>query len=147
MVVVRMLVLLVLCFLLNVALAGISLAASSQPRQLDQSDNKGDRESVALDSGQVCIRNQAIKSVRFSDNHTGVIELASGDKLRITLRNECHGIKFDGYVHKPVNNQFCEGDVLRVLRSGSVCEVEKLEPWSIAEETPLDGSGTAQDVP
>jgi hypothetical protein len=92
-----------------------------------------------------CISNMNIKRVRFESRDTGVIELSGGKKLKITLRNGCSGIRTEGYVHKPINHRFCEGDILRVLNYGNSCIVEKLEPLTEEEDdshvsSSVDGS-------
>lgn len=76
-----------------------------------------------------CIQNYHIKRVNFIDNKTGIMDLSGGRKVKVTLVKACSGIRQDGYVHKPVNNQFCEGDTLRIMRSGGVCVVDTLEPY------------------
>ncbi|HLS99331.1 MAG: hypothetical protein RBR91_00275 [Porticoccaceae bacterium] len=86
-----------------------------------------------------CIDNYLIKRVSFRDDRSGVLELSGDRKVLVTLRNRCSGIRQDGYVHKPVNNRFCEGDTLRVMRSGGICVVDSLEPY-----VELDGA-TAPD--
>lgn len=75
-----------------------------------------------------CISNMNIKRVHFDSRSTGIIELTGNRKLKITLRNGCSGIRTEGYVHKPINHRFCEGDILRVINYGSTCVVDKLEP-------------------
>jgi hypothetical protein len=69
-----------------------------------------------------------IKRVHFDSRSEGVIELTGNRKLKITLKNGCTGIRTEGYVHKPINHRFCEGDILRVINYGSTCVVDKLEP-------------------
>src|SRR5690606_41969807 len=86
-----------------------------------------------------CIDNYLIKRVSFRDDRSGVLELSGDRKVLVTLRNRCSGIRQDGYVHKPVNNRFCEGAILRVMRSGGICVVDSLEPY-----VELDGA-TAPD--
>jgi len=76
-----------------------------------------------------CISNMNIKRVHFDSRSTGIIELTGNRKLKITLRNGCSGIRTEGYVHKPINHRFCEGDILRVINYGSTCVVDKLEPF------------------
>ena len=76
-----------------------------------------------------CIQNYQIKRVNFIDNRTGIMELSGNRKVKVTLVNACSGIRRDGYVHRPVNNQFCEGDILRIMRSGGVCVVGTLESY------------------
>jgi len=88
-----------------------------------------------------CIQNYQIKRVNFVDNSTGIMELTGNRKVKVTLVNACSGIRQDGYVHKPVNNKFCEGDVLRVMRSGGVCVVDTLEPY-VEPETDNSGDTT-----
>jgi hypothetical protein len=75
-----------------------------------------------------CINNMLIKRVSFDSNTSGMIELSGGRKVQVTLRNNCSGIRNEGYVHKPINHRFCEGDMLRVIRFGNICIVDKLEP-------------------
>jgi hypothetical protein len=75
-----------------------------------------------------CVPNRHIKRVKFDSTDSGIVELTGGKKLRLTLRTGCSGIRTEGYVHKPVNHQFCEGDILRVLNYGNVCVVDRLEP-------------------
>jgi len=81
-----------------------------------------------------CIPSYQIKRVNFIDNSTGIIDLAGNRKVKVTLVNACSGIRLDGYVHKPVNNRFCEGDILRIMRSGGICVVDTLEPFVELEE-------------
>lgn len=76
-----------------------------------------------------CVSNMHIKRVHFDSRSEGIIELTGNRKLKITLKNGCTGIRTEGYVHKPINHRFCEGDILRVINYGSTCVVDKLEPY------------------
>jgi len=75
-----------------------------------------------------CIASHLIRRVSFDDDRTGTLELANRQRVRLTLKNACSGIRFNGYVHRPVNRRFCEGDTLRVMGSGGFCVVDSLEP-------------------
>ena len=81
-----------------------------------------------------CITHTRIKRVHFTSNEIGVIELVGGDKVVVTLRNRCSGIRNEGYVHKPVNGKFCEGDMLRVIHYGTVCTVDKIRPYQVSAD-------------
>src|SRR5690554_573878 len=100
--------------LMLMAVAASAQGAATPPKP----STAGGEESGAESIRHGCIQNYLIKRVSFNDDRTGVIELSGGNKVQITLRNRCSGIRQDGYVHKPVNNRFCEGDILRVMRSG-----------------------------
>lgn len=82
---------------------------------------------------QGCVASHLIRRVSFDDDRTGTLELVGNQKIRLTLRNACSGIRFNGYVHRPVNRRFCEGDMLRVMGSGGFCVVDTLEP--LADDT------------
>ena len=92
-----------------------------------------------------CIRSVWIKKVHFIDNQTGIFDLTGGSKVLVSLRNRCSGIRNEGYVHKPTNGQFCQGDILRVINYGTVCMVENIEPYTEPAEgddspaAPADG--------
>ena len=83
------------------------------------------------DSGPVrggCIANRHIERVRFVSSSVAVIDYRGGHRLSLTLSAPCPGIRTEGYVHKPVNNRFCEGDLLRVINRGSICTVAAIAP-------------------
>lgn len=90
-----------------------------------------DKEEWGIRNG--CIANMNIKRVHFISNTTGLIELSGDRKVKVTLRNRCTGIRTEGYVHKPINNRFCEGDMLRVINYGHTCVVDTLEPYITLE--------------
>lgn len=81
-----------------------------------------------------CIANTRIKQVDFISNHSGIMELSGGRKVMVTMRNNCSGIRNEGYVHKPINGKFCEGDMLRVIHYGTVCIVDTISPYMAASE-------------
>ena len=113
-------------FTLWTVLSAPALAAAPPPRQ-EAPGAPDDSAPWVIHNG--CIQNYLIKRVSFRDDRSGILELTGDRKVLVTLRNRCSGIRQDGYVHKPVNNQFCEGDTLRVMRSGGICVVERLEPY------------------
>jgi len=107
-------------------------------------DNKSDENVEFADWGirNGCIANMHIKRIRFISSTTGLIDLSSGRSVKVTLRNHCSGIRTDGYVHKPINNRFCEGDMLRVINYGHSCVVDTLEPY-ISPKTPENTAAKA----
>jgi len=90
-----------------------------------------------------CIPNMHIKRIHFISSTTGMAELSSGRKIKVTLRNRCSGIRTEGYVHKPINNRFCEGDMLRVINYGHACVVDTLEPYIALEKNSEEQPGAA----
>ncbi len=81
-----------------------------------------------------CISHTRIRQVNFTSNESGIIELANGRKVQLTLRNRCSGIRNEGYVHKPVNGRFCEGDMLRVIHYGTICTVDRIRPYTASAD-------------
>lgn len=77
-----------------------------------------------------CLPHTQIKRVNFSSDREGIIELADGHKVQVTLRESCPGIRDEGYVHKPSNGFFCQGDMLRVINYGNFCIVDKIELYT-----------------
>lgn len=90
-----------------------------------------------------CIANMGIRNVKFTSGSTGVIEVQGNHKLLLTLKRPCPGIRSEGYVHKPINNRFCEGDMLRVINYGNVCIVDTIRPYVAMEA--VDGAAEPAD--
>ena len=91
-----------------------------------------------------CIASHLIRRVSFDDDRTGILELVGRQRVRLTLRNACSGIRFNGYVHKPVNRRFCEGDTLRVMSSGGFCVVDSLEPLADGDIGEAEGQSAGE---
>ena len=90
-----------------------------------------------------CIPNRHIKRIHFISPTIGMAKLSSGRTIKVTLRNHCSGIRTEGYVHKPINNNFCEGDMLRVINYGHTCVVDTLEPYITLEPSSTVSPATA----
>ena len=117
-----------MAFMLAAVLAAI-------PAYAEEPVAAADADPEAWDIRNGCISNMYIKRVNFDSNRDGVIKLTGGRLVKVTLRNNCAGIRSEGYVHRPINDRFCEGDMLRVIRLGTSCIVDKLEPL-VAEAAP-----------
>jgi len=127
--------------------AGFAIASEAELE--GEAVDAAEKDQQSLDPAQWgirngCISNMNIRRVTFDSRTTGMIELTGNRKVKITLRNPCSGIRTEGYVHKPVNNTFCEGDILRVLNFGNSCVVDRLEPYiEEAEDTAQDDKSPA----
>lgn len=128
--------------------------AAGDVKDLDVKDVDGKEIKAASGSGlnplewgirNGCVNNMHIKRVHFDSRTTGIMELNGKRKIKITLRNPCSGIRTEGYVHKPINNQFCEGDILRVLNNGNACVVGTLEPY-VEDAKPEDNGSPDSSV-
>lgn len=108
-----------------IAVPGIVYSEVEPPAQA--APQPAEASSSAIRNG--CINNILIDRVRFDSNTTGIIDLVGKRKVKITLKNRCPSISTQGYVHKPINNNFCEGDILRVIGYGYTCVVDTLEPY------------------
>lgn len=114
--------------LLSAEWATADVDAQSGIMDTGLAENSGVTASTA--SGPVrngCIASHRIRRVSFDDDRTGTLELAGRQQVSLTLKSSCSGIRFNGYVHRPVNRRFCEGDILRVTGSGGFCVVETLQ--------------------
>lgn len=121
-----------------IALMMTSALALAADEPVTASQSTLDKAEWGIRNG--CIANMNIQRVHFISNTTGLIELNGNRKVKVTLRNRCSGIRTEGYVHKPINNRFCEGDMLRVINYGHTCVVDTLEPYIVLEE---NGHGKA----
>ncbi|MCK9505592.1 MAG: hypothetical protein M0Q95_15595 [Porticoccaceae bacterium] len=135
-------------FISSIVLALTASVAGAETGSQDRGAGAGEGVKQALDPAKSgirngCVANINIRRVTFDSRTTGVIELTGDRKVKITLRNPCSGIRTEGYVHKPINNNFCEGDILRVLNFGNSCVVDKLEPYVEETEEPEQGGENA----
>jgi len=133
-----------------VVIWAVPLSLCAAGLRLDTADRQegGDREGALEEEApeavrQGCVASYLIRRVSFDNDRTGILELKGKQRIRLTLRNACSGIRFNGYVHKPVNRRFCEGDILRVMGSGGFCVVESLT--LLADDDTLEAEEAAAD--
>ena len=126
--------------LLSVLSGFFCLITVPVPAQSEPANAGGARapsaESDAPSLQNGCVRNTQIKRVSFATNAQGLLELRGGDKVVIRFARPCAGIRNEGYVHKPTNGLFCQGDMLRVINYGTVCVVDELRPWVEQDAAP-----------
>ncbi|MCK9469885.1 MAG: hypothetical protein M0Q49_10760 [Porticoccaceae bacterium] len=134
--------------LFAVVIWAVPLSLCAAGLRLDAADRqeRGGREGAMEEEApgavrQGCIASYLIRRVSFDNDRTGILELKGKQRIRLTLRNACSGIRFNGYVHKPVNRRFCEGDILRVMGSGGFCVVDSLTP--LADDETLEAEEAA----
>ncbi|MGD9663319.1 MAG: hypothetical protein AB7U63_18890 [Porticoccaceae bacterium] len=126
-------------------LAGAGTEVESGGAGADESAKQQALDPASSGIRNGCVSNISIRRVTFDSRTSGVIELTGDRKVKITLRNPCSGIRTEGYVHKPINNNFCEGDILRVLNFGNSCVVDKLEPYIEEAEEAKQGGNSVGD--
>ena len=86
-----------------------------------------------------CISRSRIKSIRWIDDQSAIVRMMGKKKVLLTLRKECRGIKRHGYISKVKGNQLCERfDRMEVLKFGTLCVVESLEPYIELPDTSAD---------
>lgn len=80
----------------------------------------------------ICIYTYAIKNTRIPDTHTILFYMQGGKIWKNSLRNDCNGLKFYGFVYRPTPpNVICENlQVIRVLRTASVCTLGAFTPYT-----------------
>ena len=86
-----------------------------------------------------CISLVRVKSIRFVDDQSAVIELKGKKKALLRLRRECPGIKREGFIHRSHGRQLCARfDQFEVIDRGIPCSIESIEPY--VEVVPDSGS-------
>lgn len=81
-----------------------------------------------------CISNNRIRDISVLDTNTAILELVNGKKVAMRFMGSCRGIKQYGFVYTARNNQFCAmTHSVRVMETGTHCQVESLEPYTEPE--------------
>jgi len=77
-----------------------------------------------------CISSNHIRKIKVLDAHTAMLSLVDGKKVKIHFMKRCDGIKQHGFVYTARNNMFCTHNYsVRVLHTGTHCQVEAIEPY------------------
>lgn len=77
-----------------------------------------------------CIKNSRIRSIRFEDDQTAIVDVGRSRQVILTLRKKCPGIKQRPYIHRSRLDSLCARyDRFEILESGLQCQVETLEPY------------------
>lgn len=81
-----------------------------------------------------CISSNHIRKIKVLDAHSALLSLVDGKKVKIYFMKRCDGIKRHGFVYTARNNMFCTHNYsVRVLHTGTHCQVEAIEPYLDAE--------------
>ncbi|WP_461481588.1 hypothetical protein [Porticoccus sp.] len=77
-----------------------------------------------------CLNTSLVRHFYVLDAHAAVIELIGGKRVLMRFRGDCQGVEQYGFVHTAHNNQVCaRANAIRVLQTGTHCDVESLEPY------------------
>ena len=77
-----------------------------------------------------CLSSSLVRHFYVLNAHSVVIELVDGKRVLMRFRGDCQGVEQFGFVHTAHNNRVCaEANAIRVLHTGTRCDVESLEPY------------------
>ncbi|TNE76317.1 MAG: hypothetical protein EP334_08680 [Gammaproteobacteria bacterium] len=79
-----------------------------------------------------CLSSDLVRHFYVLNSHAAVIELVGGKRVLMRFHGDCQGVEQYGFVHTAHNNRVCpRTNAIRVLQTGTRCEVESLEPYQI----------------
>ena len=87
----------------------------------------------------LCLHTQDIDHTRAPDDRTILIYMRGGKIWRSKLRNLCPDLSFNGFsfVATPPEDICPNVQIIRVIRSGSVCAMGPLEPYTPPPKTSM----------
>lgn len=84
-----------------------------------------------------CINVNRIRSIDFRDDQLAIVDMRGNKQLVLMLRRECVGIAEAGFSYQVRGGQLCARfDRLIQAKSGSVCDIESIEPYVKLPESP-----------
>ena len=87
-----------------------------------------------------CISLNRIRSIKFSNDQSAIIDIGRGKEAILRLKRECKGVSSEGFAYKTRGSQLCaKFDSLRLLLSNRDCQIESIEPYLKIEDTSSDG--------
>ncbi len=110
-----------------------SLAASELGDQRETVKLLKSKKTLNLEDWGIyngCISSNRIQKIKVLDAHSAMLSLVDGKKVKIHFMKRCDGIKQHGFVYTARNNMFCTHNYsVRVLHTGTHCQVETIEPY------------------
>ncbi|WP_461517660.1 hypothetical protein [Porticoccus sp.] len=105
------------------------LPAHASPPGMTTADVGGaELGSWGIENG--CLSSALVRHFYVLDSSAAVIELVNGRRVLMRFRGDCHGVEQYGFVHTAHDNKVCaKAHAIRVLQTGTHCEVESLEPY------------------
>lgn len=83
-----------------------------------------------IDNG--CISSNYIRKIKVIDEHSALLLLVDGRRIKLHFKNTCPGAKQYGFVYTARNNLFCTHSYsVRVLHTGAHCQVASFEPFPV----------------
>ena len=115
---------------LSLIIAATALVASTALAQSPAMDS-------APSTAPLCLHSQDIDHTKAPDDHTILIYMRGGKIWQSKLRSLCPQISFNGFsfVATPPDDICPNVQIIRVIRSGSVCSMGPLEPYTPPPKT------------
>ncbi len=77
-----------------------------------------------------CIRTSRIKSLRFIDETSALIEISNNKTIMMKLKQRCPGVKNHGISYKTQTGTLCARmDFVTSLQTRFSCQIESFEPY------------------
>ena len=84
-------------------------------------------DTVVVGEEVQCLRSQDIRQTTPVSNETIAVKLRNKRFARIDMLNRCSGLKIEGgFSYATSINKLCKQDVLRVIRAGTPCTMDKI---------------------
>lgn len=120
---------LLLTAILGMAAPLLTTSIQAAPPHIMTAENS-DEELALWGIKDGCLNSAMVRHFYVLDGHSAVIELVGGKRVLMQFRGKCEGIEQHGFVHTAHNNRVCpRSNAIRVLQTGTRCEVESLEPY------------------
>lgn len=114
-------------------------AVETEMSLTDKVKQIGDVDPAQYGIRNGCVSLSRIRSINFIDDQTAIVSMRGRKKILLRLRRECHGIEYNGFVHQTRGQDLCARfDSLRVMRTGTQCQIESLEPYIEVEDPPKE---------
>ena len=107
--------------MISIAAAALALmtgAASAQPASVSS-------------SGNVCLKTYQIERTTTPNSHTIIFYMKDGKAWQNTLRSDCVGLTFNGFIYEPTPpDQICGNlQTIRSIQTKSVCQLGPFTPY------------------
>ena len=128
------------CHAVEPAIQRESAAANSKPAKLDimeriASIGKVSPSKYGIRNG--CILEPRIRSIRFKDDQTALVDVGRKKQVLIQLRGKCDGIKSEGFMYESRDGRLCQRfDTFKVIGRSMPCVIDSIEPYVNIEDTP-----------
>lgn len=128
--------------IMSAALLGVLLGIPAFASGPAAAQGQVQNPATAATDGDFCIPLSQIARTTVVDARTILVRMRGKDQdRRITLVNDCPGLRFSGFIHESSLDRLCRTDPLRVIEPqgfGATCAIRSITPITKAEADALE---------